>query len=296
MLAASSRVLSYAHGFVLRSLPQKTNGGSRALLALLLPGCLVSFNDYPLGELDGAAGAVAQAGTGSGGARGGTEGVLPKAGTQSKAGGSSDEGGAMSTIGVAENMIDDFQDTDQAILPQQGRSGAWYAANDGLGMQTPRSDQPLVPTALPSPRGASTRAIHTFGGPFTMWGALIGTSLASDGDRGLEYDLSGYQGMRLWVRSGSTSPSSAKSVRLNLPTPGTNAGSGACTVCNDHFGFDVPLTAQWELVDVPFSSLKQHGYGRPALAKPELAHVTSLQLGFGANVAFDLWVDDIELY
>ena len=256
----------------------------------------MSFNDYPLGDIAGAAGAVDQAGTGSGGARGGSESLLPKAGASSKAGGSGDQGGAASTVVVAENMIDDFQDSDQAILEQQGRSGSWYAANDGRGTQTPRSDQPLVPTVLETARGASTRAIHTFGGPFMTWGALIGTSLATDGERGLEYDLSGYQGMRLWVRSGSTSLSSATSVRLNLPTPGTNAGSGACTVCNDHFGFDVPLTAQWALVEVPFSSLKQHGYGRPALASPDLEHVTSLQLGFGANVAFDLWVDDIELY
>jgi hypothetical protein len=115
------------------------------------------------------------------------------------------------------------------------------------------------------------------------------------GDRGADYDLSGFRGMRLWVRSGSMLAGSAKSVRLNLPTPDTNAG-GTCMVCNDHFGFDVPLTSQWVQIDVPFSSLEQQGYGRPLLASADLEHVTSLQLGFVGNVAFDLWVDDIELY
>jgi hypothetical protein len=258
---------------------------------------LVSFSDYPLGDIEGAAGTVAVAGSsaGSGGARGGSESAQPKAGTPSNAG-SNGEGGASGTVPVAENLVDDFQDADAEILEQHGRSGSWYVGNDGRGMQTPRIDQPLVPSMLDAPRGASTRAIHTFGGPFSEWGALIGTSLASDGGRGLEYDLSGYRGIRLWVRSGSTSLNSAKSVRLSLPAPITNEGSGACTVCNDHFGFDVPLTGQWALVDVPFSSLKQSGRGRPAPPSPDLERVTSLQLGFGADVAFDLWVDDIELY
>jgi hypothetical protein len=271
------------------------NGWSRALLPLLLPGCLVSFNDYPLGDIEGGAGTASVGGVAASGGRGGVDGVIPKAGAQSKAGGSGEpsDGGA-STVGAAENMIDDFQDDDEAILEQQGRKGAWYVANDGMGMQWPRVDQPLLPSVLSPARGSSTRALHTFGGPFPSW-ALIGTSLAMSGDRGAEYNLSGFEGIRLWVRSGSTSSGTATSVRLNLPTPGTNAG-GSCTVCNDHFGFDVPLTSQWVQVEVPFSSLEQQGYGRPALASPELEHVTSLQIGLGSDVAFDLWLDDIALY
>jgi hypothetical protein len=273
------------------------NGWSRALLPWLLPGCLVSFNDYPLGNIEGASGAASAGGAASGG-RGGAESPSSTAGTPNEAGGGgepSDAGGASGMLGAGENMIDDFQDSDQAILEQQGRKGAWYVANDGMGVQTPRVGEPLLPSLLMPARGSSTRAIHTFGGPFSTWGALIGTSLAMAGDRGAEYDLSGFQGLRLWVRRGSMVAGSARSVRLNLPTPATNSG-GTCTVCNDHFGFDVPLTWQWVQVEVPFSSLEQQGYGRPALASPDLRHVTSLQLGFDRNIAFDLWVDDIELY
>jgi hypothetical protein len=264
------------------------NGWSRALLPLLVPGCLVSFNDYPLGDIEGGAGA-------SSGGRGGAQSGSPTAGAQNEAGAGGEPGGASGMLGAGENLIDDFQDGNPAILEHQGRKGAWYVANDGTGTQTPRVDEPLLPSVLSPPRGSSTRAIHTFGGPFATWGALIGTSLAMAGARGAEYDLSGFQGMRLWVRRGSMLAGSAHSVRLNLPTPATNSG-GTCTVCNDHFGFDVPLTPQWGQVEVPFSSLKQQGYGRPVLAEPDLRHVTSLQLGFDRNVVFDLWVDDIELY
>jgi hypothetical protein len=78
--------------------------------------------------------------------------------------------------------------------------------------------------------------------------------------------------------------------------PGTNSGGGSCTICSDHYGTEIPLTSQWQQVSVPFSSLKQRGWGRPLLAQPDLEHVTSLQLGFGGGVVFDLWIDDVELY
>lgn len=256
---------------------------SRSLILplVLLPGCLVSFNDYPLGDIEGST-------------SGGTPSIFPTAGSQSEGAGKGggDEGGSASTAPAKrENLIDDFEDADAAIIEQQGRVGSWYVGNDGMGMQTPRMDQPVVPSLLQPARGESRRAAHTFGGPFGGWGALLGTALGADA-----YDLSAYSGLRLWVRSGSISGSAAQSVRLNLPMPGTNSGGGICTVCSDHYGAEIPLTSQWQQVSVPFSSLKQRGYGRPVLAEPDLEHVTSLQLGFGSGVAFDLWIDDVELY
>jgi hypothetical protein len=83
---------------------------------------------------------------------------------------------------------------------------------------------------------------------------------------------------------------------LNLPSPGTNSGTGLCTRCTDHFGADVGLTDEWTQVTVLFSSLKQHGWGIPQLGTPDLAHITSLQFGFDRDVVFDLWLDDIELF
>jgi hypothetical protein len=256
-----------------------------ALPLLLLPGCLVSFNDYPLGDIEGSA---------SGSAQGGTPSIFPTAGSQSQgaAGADAVDGGASSSVPFKrENLIDDFEDADAAIIAQQGRVGSWYVGNDGTGMQTPRMDQPVVPSLLQPARGESRRAAHTFGGPFGGWGALLGTAFGTSA-----YDMSAYSGLRLWVRSGSTSGSAAQSVRLNLPMPGTNTGGGSCTVCSDHYGIEIPLNSQWEQVSVPFSSLKQRGYGRPLLAQPDLEHVTSLQLSFGGGVAFDLWIDDVELY
>lgn len=284
---------------------------SRLAPLAFLPGCLVSFNDYPLGELNDAA----QAGTGAGGSSNAGSGASSSGGKSMAQGGSSTAGteastagtsmteggadlgaaGATTFSGVDMNLIDDFEDGDERIAEVAGRSGSWYAGNDGKGMQTPANEQLLIPSTLNPARAESRRAAHTFGGPFPTWGALIGASLASNGNQAAPYDLSHHTGIKLWVRSGATSPYAAKQVRLNLPTPATNQG-GSCTVCSDHFGADIPLTSKWAQVSVPFSSLKQTGYGMPRLNAPDLKQVLSLQLMFPKGVSFDLWVDDIELY
>lgn len=211
------------------------------------------------------------------------------------AGSQSSTTGGVSSIGANPLMIDDFEDGDSAILVQQGRSGSWYAANDGQGMQTPRNGLPLTPSLLETPRGTSQYGARTFGGPFASWGALIGTTFASTGNSAVPYDVSAHQGLRFWVRYGGAFPNPTKQVRLGLRTPGTITGGG-CTVCGDHFGTEIPLTAQWVKFEVPFATLRQIGYGRPLLNIPDLKHALGMELLFPVNVTFDLWIDDVELY
>ena len=273
----------------------------------------MSFQDYPLGDPEGApAASSGKAGaSGVGGASGhggvssaGGSGALTSGastGGSAKAGDTNDAGGPESGSGgvtmVVPNqlMVDDFEDGNQNILERQGRSGAWYSANDGQGTQTPRAGVPLMPTLLEPARDASTHGAHTYGGPFATWGALVGTALALAGNNFIAYDLSGYQGVRFWVRSGGMVANPAKQVRFSLRTPATITGGG-CTVCGDHFGAAVPLTSKWEQVDLPLATLKQSGYGRPVLPSPDLKHAMGIELLFPANVSFDLWIDDIELY
>jgi hypothetical protein len=266
-----------------------SSGWSRSLVPLLaLPGCLVSFNDYPLG--DPKLEPVASAGAA------GTVGALPGAGRATGGGSGTGDGGAETSTSQANPLlIDDFEDGNAAILPQQGRSGSWYVINDGRGTQTPPAGTPVMPSALVPARGASARGAHTFGGPFGSWGALLGTVFASTDEASTPYDLSGHQGLRLWVRTGATAGTAAKQVRLNLRTPATVTG-GDCTACNDHLGAEIPLTAKWTQVEVPFTTLRQMGFGRPMLASVDLKRVLGIELLFPANVSFDLWVDDVELY
>jgi hypothetical protein len=333
--------LSYAVSLVLRA----SFGFSWLVPLAVLPGCLVSFKDYPLAEADGASsvthggrgGAEAPTTGGTDGAAdaGGTTGASSPggatamggaaaaggssaAGTANTEGGSNLTGGSSSAgsssgggdVGAAAgnasagapdmplpntNVIDDFEDGDPSILNNDGRGGDWYVGNDGgRGTQTPRAGTPLKPSLLDPARGASTRAAHTYGGPFQQY-ALIGTGFATDGKNVVAYDLTGYTGLRLWVRSDAQGSAAAKVVRLNIATPATDAG-GSCSVCNDHFGADLALTSKWVQIEVAFASVKQAGWGRPQLAKADLSKAKRLEFLFVADVSFDLWVDDIELY
>jgi hypothetical protein len=267
----------------------------RVVPLVLLPGCLVSFNDYPL-ESTPSTGATSSQGGGGANAGGnapsaGNAGRPPLGGSSSA--GEPTDGGAGPLSLVPETLIDDFEDGDAGIVEHEGRSGSWYAGNDGQGVQTPGNGMPLVPTMLGQARGDSRRAVHTSGGPFQQWGALIGTALASQGDQGVPYDVTPYDGVRFWVRSQPFGPGFTTTVRLNLPTPNT---SDACSVCGDHFGVDIPLTAQWVQHEVRFSEMDQKGWGVPQLNSHDRQNVTAIQLAFPEDVRFDLWVDDVEFF
>jgi hypothetical protein len=279
--------LRYALAVLPGSLPRRL---ARLLpLLLALPSCLVSFNDYPLGEIEGEPGSGGKAASG-----GTTNGGLAPGGSAAQAGAPDDGAGAASTISSGV-MLDDFEDGNAAIPERDGRSGSWYVANDGRGTQTPRVDQALMPTPLMPVRQGSSRGVHTFGGPFLDWGALVGTNLATSNNARAPYDVSRFTGIALWVRSGATAPSAARSVRLNLLTPATVPG-GACSSCNDHFGAPVPLTAQWERVEIRFADLEPMGFGIPRPTSFDARRVLALELVFARNTAFDVWVDDIELF
>ncbi len=288
----------------------------------------MAFNDYPLGHLsDGGTGgtsASASAGTSGTAVSAGTGGdppAMPSAGNSNggtssggvtagggDVGGSTpiDSGGAAEQAGGSPEqiggsptemnpyLIDDFEDGDADIFEAQGRKGSWFVSNDGTGSQAPDATEPVLPSVFMVVREGSTRGMHTSGTQFDS-GAVLGTTLATAGGEPAPYDLSGFQGIRLWVRSNSMSPMAAKEVRLNLPIAATSKGGG-CTICGDHFGASIPLTSKWVQVEVPFAGLKQSGFGRPQLTRLDLKAVTSLEFQLPRNLSFDLWLDDIELY
>lgn len=264
---------------------------------LVVPGCFVSFNDYPLAESGGESAAPGGSASSSGGSsspNAGSGGSGTTSAGSAALGGAAGEGGDGTS--TSPSLVDDFEDGNQYIVQRDGRNGAWYVSNDGRGSQTPRAGGMVLPVMLEPPRPESRRGLHTFGGPFPEWGALIGTSLVLNGATSAPYDLSRYSGIAFWVRAGSGSGSGpggpsglATSVRVNLPSTQTN-GSG-----NDHFGFDVPLSSEWQRFEKPFAELAQSGFGTAADA-PDLEHVTGIQFFFAQDLRFDLWVDDIELY
>jgi len=282
--------------------------------ALAFSGCLVSFQDYPLA----AGGASASSGAGtlgaSGGINGGTDGGASGGSTSSSAGdgavGGTNLGGTGDTAGNGgasvgqgasggampmppDSMIDDFEDGDAQILPNAGRDGAWFAANDGTmyGLQTPDVHGPIDPSALMPPRMMSTRALHITGTGFRIWGAYVGASFVGTGINAKAYDVSMYQGVQFYGKLGKST--ATKTVRVAVRDYDTTFG---CTGCGDHFGSDVTVGSSFELIQVPFSDLKQQGWGMPQADSFDAKRSYAVLFSWPPDVTFDLWVDDLSFY
>lgn len=263
------------------------------MLGLVLSGavatsCLVSFNDYPVGDIrpDPSAGAPSMAGNGgSGGTPGGNGGGGAGTGAAAATGGAAGGGATAAVV----DLIDDFEDGNSQILPSEGRSGFWQTTNDGAGVQTPSSDAALSATLEPA-RGDSSRALHTTGSGFDRWGAAVRTDFNQQGFESQAYDVSGYTGLKLWARTGN---GDTDTVRVQIVTPGTEDG---CFTCADHFGSDAQLTAEWQEFTLPFAEMEQQGWGMPQLSSFDLENALGLQFTFARNDDFDVWIDDVGFY
>jgi hypothetical protein len=236
---------------------------------LVLTGCLVSFEDYPVGPL----GSI-------------DAGSLAMAGAASETGGT---GGANS--GASTLLLDDFEDGNSQVLLNAGRDGYWFTANDGTGVQSPDPHADALPELLNPPRGMSTRALHTSGSGFSIWGALVGANFVSVGMTAMPYSISPYQGVTFTAKLGRAGVT-AKSW-LAITNYDTLYG---CTTCDDHFGATVTFSDVFQTIQVPFASLKQTGFGKPLLPKFDTDRTYTLQFSWAKAETFDVWIDDVSFY
>ena len=257
------------------------------------------------GAIVGTGGAMVGTGgaTGTGG-KIGTGGIIGAGGGLAGAGGS---GGVVGTGGATacqpakatglHAVIDDMSSGNGGIPPQDGRSGGWFAFNDGTGVQ------PTDSASLASKPGW----ICTSGSGFTTWGAALGVSLNADAsNKSCTYDVSVYKGVSFTIQG----TVAGGRVRFSVPTSDIAAAAttnGAMCVsssslsndCDDAYGaWLTPAsfssaagfscyngTTSWAcattatsassvVVSIPFSSMMQEGWGRSIPFN--LAHVLYL--------------------
>jgi hypothetical protein len=197
-------------------------------------------------------------------------------------------------------LVDDLNDGDGYILDNDGRHGGWYTYNDDTGVQTPAAPPPYVC----EPQGELFRPTNgqacTSGSGFTSWGAALGVSLLTgENCISCKYDATAYTGVRFTI-SGSV----VGSLRFMVATMDTLnvRWGGNCvddTVCTDEYGTNVSVTTQPQVVEVPWTILRQSGWGTPALFN--VKELTNLNWQVNKNttapVSFDsLCIDDVSFY
>lgn len=201
-----------------------------------------------------------------------------------------------------EPLIDDVEDGDNAIVPP--RTGWWFTYNDQSGTQAPEQGETVEPEA----DGENT-AVHTTGSGFAVWGAGVGVSPRGGTDMTCPYDASTFSGVSFRIKGTSTG-TTPNTVRFSIGTPGTtlagasNGGtcepetSGTMTVgCDDHYGVEIPISADWMDVEVRWNDpeLQQGGWGVAATFDPSAILQLQWQVsGTETDPAeFDFWVDDV---
>ena len=240
-------------------------------------------NPNEAGTASGGTGATSSTG-GQGGSTGsGVAGSVAAAGS----------GGSISPPSGVD-LLDDMEDGNFYITPAAPRYGYWYVAGDTtVGAKLPKIEE-LVGLLAPA-RGTSTKAVHFTASGFIGWGASVGLSFTNASSVRGAYDAGNAVGISFWVR-GSVSDNAQ--LRVLFPLVGSDPSGKLCGgsgqgQCLDHFATQVSVTADWQAVSIPFSSLHQAGWGVP-LAGFDPSKMLGIEWSAGiANV--DVWIDDLAL-
>jgi len=200
------------------------------------------------------------------------------------------------------DLIDDMEDGDPALVSVSGRNGEWWLATDHTsGTAEPVKDNAPSPERIIGGRCSSKQAIHVSGQGFTTWGAVLTLGLKY-GSQAEPVDVSEYTGIEFWARLGGDL--SQSSVRVQLQDAATRPEGGVCDpvdgsaeACyNGHGTVLEPLDGDWRLYQLPFAKMAQQpdwGHRTPTL---DTTTLYSIEWQLPMNAVFDLWVDDVWFY
>lgn len=180
--------------------------------------------------------------------------------------------------------IDDFEDGNTDILPNDERSGDWSSWGDGSGTLSPD----ITAEAIADGVAGSTMALHFGGTGFTEWGAGAGPTFYAGGC----YDFSAYTGISFWAKGTGL-------MRFAVATANTHEAYDCDALteeCSNHYGSgNLPLTTTWTQYTYLWADLAQPAWGPAKPFEPTkgvslaFSHITD----GGGGPDFDFWLDDV---
>lgn len=198
-------------------------------------------------------------------------------------GGSSDGGDSEGSAGcplmsspIVDPILDTFEDGMPRLALVDGRSGYWWNVHDDTGTQmtefsTFADDAPL---SLPGSYSTRTRLSG-----LSLWGGGIGVKFV-ESEALCPYDASSFGGIEVWARGTGT-----WSIQV---LTWVSAEQTAL------FLFDVPLTSDWRLVQVPWSAFQNTSDETLSPLAPEgLVLVQFLTTQAIPDMTFELVLDDL---
>jgi hypothetical protein len=260
---------------------------------------------------DDTIGGSGEGGSGEGGSKegGSGEGGSGEGGDRSMAGsadGGSDLGGAGGARHCdspvqceSSDMIADFESNDGHLCVES--SGTVIAYGDGTGTQSPEVGDVREYDASDDCDRGSLYALHALG----IGAKDYGFGVALRFPQNVDAVAAGYTGIRFKAKAAK--PKTKISIKVAIPATLDASFGGSCEPtaapkkdCNDHPAASVLIaTGGWLTYEVPFTMLKQEGWGVPAT--PSYEAVAQVHVIFpgpisGGSADFDVWLDDIEFY
>ncbi|HEY4158877.1 MAG TPA: hypothetical protein VGM29_12300, partial [Polyangiaceae bacterium] len=191
-----------------------------------------------------------------------------------------------SPVSVAEGsspLIDDFEDGDTRLPLLEHRAGNWVVFNDATSTQQPRPGS-MFPAQRLDGRGSSHFGLHMAGGKFTKWGATLAIELSPRRC----YDASVYSGIEFWARGHGSMRPTVKMTQVVSEEYG-----GSCLHdCFDAHGTLLALARDWRLYRLPWSELKQRGFGEQVPFDARSLFSIEFEVA-PEQTPFDFWIDDL---
>jgi hypothetical protein len=204
------------------------------------------------------------------------------------------------TVATQDLGLEDFE---------SGAAARFYAFDDGTASALLEPDvrsadvspsgqgASALATLLPSSRCGSRWGAHLRVSGMQVWGGGFGMPMT----HAAQLFAAHATGVAFWARKGSAGKSP---LWISLPDRATSsAPEGDCIAdatygnkggCGDAFGAFVNLETSWQRFTIPFSELRQEGWGQfQAAANPE--DLVSLNFNYRPG-NYDIWIDDIALY
>jgi hypothetical protein len=187
-------------------------------------------------------------------------------------------------------VVDDAEDNDSKVLPQNNRGGYWFTYADDHGTTIePKKFQMAAGGA-----NGSKYAAHMTGKMATKGDSVWAGMGFNFADPKMPYNATAYKGISFQAKMG---PGSTEKVHVTLADVNTDPDGKVCKdKCYNHFGSDITLTDKWTKFTILFSAMTQQpGWGEPRPPSIDVSKLYGMQWAEStAGASFDVWVDDIQ--
>jgi hypothetical protein len=175
--------------------------------------------------------------------------------------------------------IDDFEDGDDAVLPNERRQGFWRWARETDAKGTAPA---LLPIPRPNPTPDNRLALHIKGPRLSDWGATIEFTF-----RPPCYDASTYGGVAFSARGPGRIYVAPREVSVIPISEG-----GTCERdCHNPHVQKVDLDGRFRTYEVRFEELRQRGFDKLPLDSKRLNSMAFLVRA--EDTPYDVWIDDV---